>query len=47
MMDAHEVGELLKDLHVMESHYKNALEQLGALKTRLDQLKDELMKKKG
>lgn len=45
-MEEHEVGELLKDLHVMKSHYDNAAEQLSKMKTRLDQLTKQLMEKK-
>jgi hypothetical protein len=45
-METHEANDLLKDLHVMESHFNNATEQLQKLKTRLDKIKAELMKKK-
>jgi hypothetical protein len=45
-MDMHEVGELLKDMHVMETHLNTATEALGKLKARLDQLNKELLAKK-
>jgi hypothetical protein len=45
-MDTHEVDELLKHLHVMETHYNNASQELGKLKARLDQLNKELRDKK-
>jgi hypothetical protein len=45
-VEPHEVGELLKDLSVMESHYNTAMGHLQKLKTRLDEVKTMLMKKK-
>lgn len=44
-MNTHEIGELLKDLNVMSTHCKNALQSLEQLKTRLEQLNRELLAK--